>query len=49
MSRNNKYYMLQVIQEDKLYHFFRKWGRVGAKNPNVRKNLSFLCILKYMS
>ncbi|CEG48226.1 poly polymerase catalytic domain containing protein [Plasmopara halstedii] len=30
---NNKFYMMQLIQEDGQYMVFRKWGRVGAKTP----------------
>ncbi|DAZ98404.1 TPA: hypothetical protein N0F65_000118 [Lagenidium giganteum] len=31
---NNKYYMIQMIQEAGRYMVFRRWGRVGAQNPN---------------
>ncbi|KUF98381.1 hypothetical protein AM588_10007803 [Phytophthora nicotianae] len=30
---NNKFYMVQLIQDGNNYMVFRKWGRVGAKNP----------------
>ncbi|GMF56713.1 unnamed protein product [Phytophthora fragariaefolia] len=30
---NNKFYMVQLIQDGSSYMVFRKWGRVGAKNP----------------
>ncbi|POM67449.1 Poly [ADP-ribose] polymerase, partial [Phytophthora palmivora] len=30
---NNKFYMVQLIQDGDQYMVFRKWGRVGAKNP----------------
>ncbi|KAG6972347.1 hypothetical protein JG687_00001498 [Phytophthora cactorum] len=30
---NNKFYMVQLIQNGNNYMVFRKWGRVGAKNP----------------
>uniref|UniRef100_K3W578 NAD(+) ADP-ribosyltransferase n=1 Tax=Globisporangium ultimum (strain ATCC 200006 / CBS 805.95 / DAOM BR144) TaxID=431595 RepID=K3W578_GLOUD len=30
---NNKFYMVQVIQDGKTFKVFRKWGRVGAVNP----------------
>ncbi|PHJ14756.1 nad(+) adp, partial [Cystoisospora suis] len=26
----NKYYNIQVIQTDKTYHLFTRWGRLGA-------------------
>ncbi|POM77569.1 Poly-ADP-ribose [Phytophthora palmivora] len=32
---NNKFYMVQLIQDGDQYMVFRKWGRVGAKNPQV--------------
>ncbi|CAI5705010.1 unnamed protein product [Peronospora farinosa] len=30
---NNKFYMVQLIQNGADYMVFRKWGRVGTKNP----------------
>ncbi|TYZ66034.1 hypothetical protein PybrP1_011330 [[Pythium] brassicae (nom. inval.)] len=30
---NNKFYMVQLIDEGGRYKVFRKWGRVGAANP----------------
>ncbi|KAL3660772.1 hypothetical protein V7S43_014175 [Phytophthora oleae] len=30
---NNKFYMVQLIQDGDNFMVFRKWGRVGAKNP----------------
>ncbi|KAF4318885.1 hypothetical protein G195_007808, partial [Phytophthora kernoviae 00238/432] len=30
---NNKFYMMQLIQDGNNYIVFRKWGRVGAKSP----------------
>ncbi|KAF4032487.1 Poly(ADP-ribose) polymerase catalytic domain-containing protein [Phytophthora infestans] len=30
---NNKFYMVQLIQVGNNFMVFRKWGRVGAKNP----------------
>ncbi|KAJ0400715.1 hypothetical protein P43SY_000620 [Pythium insidiosum] len=30
---NNKFYMMQLIQDGDHYKVFRKWGRVGAKTP----------------
>uniref|UniRef100_H3H4R1 Poly [ADP-ribose] polymerase n=1 Tax=Phytophthora ramorum TaxID=164328 RepID=H3H4R1_PHYRM len=30
---NNKFYMVQLVQDGDNYMVFRKWGRVGAKNP----------------
>ncbi|KAG3116090.1 hypothetical protein PI124_g5556 [Phytophthora idaei] len=30
---SNKFYMVQLIQNGNNYVVFRKWGRVGAKNP----------------
>lgn len=32
---NNKFYMVQLIQDGDTFMVFRKWGRVGAKNPQV--------------
>lgn len=34
-DRNNKFYMVQLIEERGRYKVFRKWGRVGAKTPQV--------------
>uniref|UniRef100_M4C2F8 NAD(+) ADP-ribosyltransferase n=1 Tax=Hyaloperonospora arabidopsidis (strain Emoy2) TaxID=559515 RepID=M4C2F8_HYAAE len=30
---NNKFYMMQLIEDGLNYMVFRKWGRVGAKKP----------------
>ncbi|RLN93767.1 hypothetical protein BBJ28_00013750, partial [Nothophytophthora sp. Chile5] len=30
---NNKFYMVQLLQDGKSFLVFRKWGRVGAKTP----------------
>ena len=43
---NNKFYMLQLIEEAGNYRFFRKWGRVGARNPQVNTHLRLcLCLI----
>ncbi|KAF1323593.1 Poly polymerase catalytic domain containing protein, partial [Globisporangium splendens] len=39
---NNKFYMVQVIQDGKAFKVFRKWGRVGAVNPQVHHVYSLL-------
>ncbi|CDJ30209.1 NAD(+) ADP-ribosyltransferase, putative [Eimeria mitis] len=39
----NKYYSMQIVQTNKTYHFFTKWGRLGAddKLTNDYKQQSF--------
>ncbi|CDJ49184.1 NAD(+) ADP-ribosyltransferase, putative [Eimeria brunetti] len=39
----NKYYSMQIVQTNKTYHFFTKWGRLGAddKMTNDYKQQSF--------
>lgn len=36
MESNNKFYMLQLIKSEDTFKVFRKWGRVGAVNPQVQ-------------
>ncbi|KAG1697929.1 hypothetical protein DVH05_015413 [Phytophthora capsici] len=40
---NNKFYMAQLIVKNEVFLVFRKWGRVGAKKPQVAlSSFSFL-------